>query len=232
MTNQSCSCPVSTLSISPSTRDVDQGDSNYWTFAVSNPTQNAIYFHVDWGDGTSSTSTATACNTSVSLGKTYNYAGDFSITATAKTSSSGSVIDTDTASVTVDRSFNFDECNEWFRANAGGYGGSSDTWTIPTPTVPAGTPIDFRYQAYNVPDRFKVSYNGSVVYDSGYRGSSSYLQALRDALDDQTVTIDGTGAGEELGIFETVSGVNTFTVTVFGPLSGTAWNYDIRADCP
>jgi len=235
---KSCTAPVLSIS-SAAIPDADQGVSNNFTFTVTDPNQTSIYFSVDWGDGTSSTATATGCFNYVVIAKTYNYPGNYTITATAKTSSTGTVIDTETASIAVARVFNFDECDKWFNANSGGYGGTDDTWNIPTTVVSAGTPIDIRFEAYSIPDRFLVYYDQNddgteeLVYDSLWRGTASYVEdnptVYRGTYPDN---YGGTGSGEALGIFNTVSGRNSFRVVVEGPASGTAWNYDIRADCP
>lgn len=234
MSTQTCSCSTPTLAISSSAiPDADQGTAYNFTFTISNPKLLTPYFSIDWGDGTSATATATGCDHYVVISKTFNYPGEFTVTATAKTSSTGSVIDTETASVEVARVFDFDECDAWFNANSGGYGGTSDTWTMPdVATVPVGTPIDLRFEAYSVPDRFRVTYNGVEVYNSLWRGSASTVSNNPSTYDGTYPdNYGGTGSGTALSVFTRVSGVNTLTVDVDGPGTGTAWNYDIRANC-
>lgn len=55
------------------------------------------------------------------------------------------------------------------------YAGGVTYPTTQTVTLGAGTgDVYFGYNAYSVPDRFIVRWDGSVVIDSGYRGSSDY----------------------------------------------------------
>jgi len=228
MASQTCVCTEPTLAISSTAfPEVDQGVAKDYTFTVSDPNNFELHFTVDWGDGTSSTATATGCNNYVTISKTYSHPGEFTITGTARVTSGGTVVATNTREIQVDRAFSFDDCDEWYAASAGNQGNFDDSWTLPdVATVPVGTPIDLRFDAYSIPDKFMVDYDGDEVYNSGWRGSSSYEG---DPL--YPGGIAGPGQGQENGVFTRITGVNTFKVRVEAPQSGTAWEYDIRANC-
>lgn len=105
-----------------------------------------------------------------------------------------------------DRDFDLSACNQWTVANSGGYGTTVDDWNISN--LPVGAVIDFRYEAFGIPDRFVVRYQGATVLDTGVISGSNELN----------------------GVFiKDVS--NMFRVTVYGEDQGTAWNYQVRARC-
>lgn len=85
---------------------------------------------------------------------------------------------------------------------AGGQGGQSVTYTMPE----AGGMVTFSYQAYNIPDSFKVEGGGSTFVDTGQ-----------------------VSGGADI-VFCKPSGVTSLTVTVGAPLFGTAWTYTLS--CP
>lgn len=115
-------------------------------------------------------------------------------------------------------------------------------------------PVPLQFNALSVPDRFIVTWNGSVVIDTGYRGSSVYdfggisravfntsLTGLIDPItsnaypDFGTYSEDGyprvVGVGSGIQIFvKSAASPDTATVDVYGPLSGTAWSYTLF--CP
>ena len=87
--------------------------------------------------------------------------------------------------------------------------------------------VNFEFNAFGIPDRFVVEYNGLTAIDTGYRGLAEYQNALNTAL------------GEFTPITEPPAGVAVFyknspnaiaTVKVFAPLPGTAWTYTLY--CP
>jgi len=114
------------------------------------------------------------------------------------------------------------------------------------------TVLDF--DAINVPDRFIVEWNSSVVIDTGYRGDASYdfgggsraafnasLTGLIDPItlnvypDMATYPDDGypriVGLGSGLASFnKSAASPNTATIKVYAPMSGTAWDYTM--ECP
>jgi len=69
---------------------------------------------------------------------------------------------------------------------------------------------------------------GNTVYDSGWRGVQSYVTKNPQLYPGG---LSGPGAGQKDGVF--VKGAsNTVMVIVYGPEKGTAWGYEIRANCP
>jgi len=120
-----------------------------------------------------------------------------------------------------------DECNVWKAAQSGGFGGTQDTWDISA--MPVGTVFDLKYNAFSVPDRYVVEYPiGVRVHDTGWRGVQSYIDRNPQLYPGG---LSGPGQGQEDGVF--VKGqANQFRVIVYGPEQGTAWNYEIRGNCP
>lgn len=116
------------------------------------------------------------------------------------------------------------ECGSWQYGAGGGYGVTIDRWDISA--LPRGTEIDFRFDAYSIPDMFRIDYGGQLVLDTGWRGSSSY-----EGRPQYPGGIKDVGHGEELAVF-TKSSADEFVVTVTGPTSGTAWDYQIRCNLP
>lgn len=116
-------------------------------------------------------------------------------------------------------------CEVWKAAQSGGTGVTVDNWDIGT--IPSGATFDIRFNAYSIPDKYIVEYPaGSVVLDTGWRGSSSYNGDPR-----YPGGIAGPGQGQENDIFSKGT-VDSFKVTVVGGHPGTAWNYEIRCRAP
>ena len=111
-------------------------------------------------------------------------------------------------------------CDVWSAAQSGGYGTTVDNWDISA--IPSNAIFDIKFDAKSIPDKFTVEYAGSTKLDTGWRGSSSYNG---DPL--YPGGISGPGAGQTDNIFIR-SSQDSFRVTVFGPGSGTSWNYQIR----
>lgn len=89
--------------------------------------------------------------------------------------------------------------------NSSNSGGQGVTTTVHELGQASGT-FSFTYQAFSVPDRFDVIYEGAVIYTTGQPVSGG-----------ATVPITYSGASTQV------------TVVVTGP-SGTAWNYLVA--CP
>ncbi|RQD68616.1 MAG: hypothetical protein D5S00_08735 [Tindallia sp. MSAO_Bac2] len=119
-----------------------------------------------------------------------------------------------------------ERCNEWYESGSGGAGTTRTTYDISS--LPVGTSFEMRFDAYNIPDRFIVEYEGVEVYNSGWRGDSS---RAADKPELYPGGVSGTGSGSVTGIF-TKNESQSFTVTVIGPETGTAWQYALRANCP
>lgn len=115
-------------------------------------------------------------------------------------------------------------------------------------------PVPLQFGALSVPDRFIVTWDGSVVIDTGYRGSNIYdfggtsrssfnasLLGLVDPItsntypdfgtysDDGYPRVVGTGSGVQIFVKASAS-PEIATVDVYGPMSGTAWSYTLF--CP
>jgi hypothetical protein len=82
--------------------------------------------------------------------------------------------------------------------------------------------FDLRFDAKSVPDRFRVVYRNVNVFESGWRGSSSY-----DGNAEYPGGVVSPGSGEATDLFAK-SGNNAFTVVVIGGESGTVWDYSVR----
>jgi hypothetical protein len=144
--------------------------------------------------------------------------GDFTLTAVSN--ADPNIFGTATIAVVEEREQALDICEVWSVSNAGGIGTTVDNWDISD--IPEGAVFDLRFDAFNIPDKFIVSYAGTEYLDTGWRGSSSYEGNPR-----YPGGIAGPGQGEVLDIFSKAS-TNSFEVTVIGVESGTAWEYQVR----
>jgi hypothetical protein len=112
------------------------------------------------------------------------------------------------------------------------YSGGTSYPTIQNVTLGSDTGVvTLDYDAYSVPDRFVVEFDGSVVIDTGYRGDSFYQTQLNSALaayGDPPSTIQGLGSGSVT--FNKTTATTTATVKVYAPMSGTGWNFTLN--CP
>lgn len=104
------------------------------------------------------------------------------------------------------------------------------TYTINLGTATGMTCIN--YNAQGIPDKFDLLWNGQT-FTTGYRGDSSYDQALQNAgvplSQINTAPSPGNGAGQ-LCFNKTSAQPSTMQVTVSGPLGGTAWSFTVV--CP
>ena len=117
------------------------------------------------------------------------------------------------------------ECEDWMVAQSGGFGVTVDVWDISS--VLDGAVIDFRYDAYFIPDRFTIEYDGEIVLETGWRGDASYEG---DPL--YPGGIEGPGRGQEDEVIVKKPGVDELTVTVEGVDTGTIWMYELRCRIP
>ena len=121
------------------------------------------------------------------------------------------------------RTQTLDACGTFSPANSGGSAGTLDQWDISK--IASGSTFDFEFDAFSIPDKFKVTYNGiDVLPDTGWRGSSG------SSTPDGGPVV-GPGAFDEFNLF-TKSTSNSFSVLVTGGVSGTAWNYKVRCNNP
>lgn len=103
-------------------------------------------------------------------------------------------------------------------------GGTLDHWDVAA--IPDGAHFGIRFDAYTLPDEFRIAYRGTTALDTGWRGSSDYQG---DAA--YPGGIAGPGSGEQLDLF-VKSGTTTFTVTVIGVDDDTEWTYNVRCRMP
>lgn len=118
-------------------------------------------------------------------------------------------------------------CNDSFAFN-----GNAGTFSYQIDFGSGTGMCGINYDAFSVPDRFRIEWNGSEVGDTGYVGSDSQDSTLInlgiDPGDINTAT-PGTGQGQLL--FNKVSAFpNVATIYVDAPLAGTGWN--IQGVCP
>lgn len=117
-------------------------------------------------------------------------------------------------------------CDESFS-----YNGNSGTFEF---QLDFGTDVGqagIDYNAFGVPDKFEIEWNGNV-YSSGYVGSSNSDQQLLNLGIPQSEINTGspsTGAGT-LTFPKTTATPTVATIRVTAPLAGTAWN--IAGRCP
>ncbi|MBF0543121.1 MAG: DUF1566 domain-containing protein [Candidatus Riflebacteria bacterium] len=130
-----------------------------------------------------------------------------------------------TVSIRDDQKLSNSDIDKWRAANSGGFGTTNDNWDISK--LPDGVTFDMQFNAYSVPDKFIVVYCGNVVYQTGWRGDSSY-----NGKPAYPGGVTSPGNGEQDGMFVKIAGQNSFQVTTIGGEQGTAWDYSIRARKP
>lgn len=93
----------------------------------------------------------------------------------------------------------------------------------------AGTGISaLNYQAFNIPDKFIVFFDGVEVINTGYRGNSGYQGQLTSNLLSRSLpneTIQGPGAGTLSFNKNTATAVAY--VYVYAPLDNTRWEFTL-----
>jgi hypothetical protein len=83
------------------------------------------------------------------------------------------------------------------------------------------------YEAFTIPDRFVVEFDGLTAIDTGYRGDASY-QAQLNSFFGVTTPIVGPGRGTASFVKNTST--PTALVKVFAPLTTTGWEFTLW--CP
>jgi len=142
--------------------------------------------------------------------------GTYTVELIVNDGTQNSIVDTViiNANLIVDHELNI--CNVWSASNSGGVAGTFDRWDISQ--IPAGASFDFEFQAYSVPDKFQVDYNGTNRLKTGWRGSRT---------PNTGEAIEGPGRFNKYGLFIKEES-NIMTVLVTGEQPGTAWNYKVR----
>ena len=112
------------------------------------------------------------------------------------------------------------------------YSGGASYPTIQQVTLGSDTgTVTLDYQAYSVPDKFIVEFDGVEVINTGYRGDAFQQQNLNSALailGEPAETIQGVGSGSVS--FNKTSTSTTAIVKVYAPITGTGWNFTLG--CP
>lgn len=115
-------------------------------------------------------------------------------------------------------------CSERFS-----YSGASGTFQF---NLEIGSGIGFsgiKMQPYSVPDRFKIYFNGVLVADSKFIGSSAYEQQLLDLgynAGDLALTNPAPINPIDLVFYKSTASPSYAIVEVLAPLPGTAWIVD------
>lgn len=133
--------------------------------------------------------------------------------------------DTDTVTITVPSSVEVN-CDETF-APQGDVGLYEFEINFGTNTGLAG----IHYNAYSVPDRFIIEWDGNT-YDSGYVGESYFdNQLIATGVDPADINTGVPSTGKGVLTFNKTSALpSTAKITVIAPLGGTAWR--ISGICP
>ena len=93
--------------------------------------------------------------------------------------------------------------------------------------------VTVNFDAYTVPDRFTLEFDGVVVIDTGYRSNNpqsqqGQLNTALAALGEPAATITGPGNGS--ATFNKTTATQQAVLKVFAPISGTAWTATVS--CP
>ena len=130
-----------------------------------------------------------------------------------------STIDTVTITASVINQYTLNICDQWSVSNSGGEQGTADDWDISQ--IPVGAFFDFKFEAYRIPDKFRVEYEGVNKLNTGWRGNYAPNNEV----------LEGPGRFDKYGLF--IKGnSDTMRVAVTGGQSGTGWNYMVRCINP
>ena len=91
--------------------------------------------------------------------------------------------------------------------------------------------VTFNFDAYGVPDKFIVEFDGVEVINTGYRGNTSQQVYLNNALaalglPPENIISPPSGTAS----FNKNTATTTATVKVYAPISGTGWIFNLN--CP
>ena len=91
--------------------------------------------------------------------------------------------------------------------------------------------VTFNFDAYGVPDKFIVEFDGVEVINTGYRGNTSQQVYLNNALaalglPPENIISPPSGTAS----FNKTTATTTATVKVYAPISGTGWIFNLN--CP
>lgn len=102
-------------------------------------------------------------------------------------------------------------------------GQTIEAYKIYTTGTTAALSITGNYDALSVPDRFIISYEDQVLFDTGFRGSSTYNNQLTSLGYSPVV---GPGVGS-LVVTKPQGTTDYFILSVIAPLGGTSWSFSI-----
>ena len=112
--------------------------------------------------------------------------------------------------------------NDWVVTESGGEPGTFDEFNISA--IPQSAVFDFKFEAYSIPDKFKVAYPvDNVLLDSGWRGS---------ILPNNGESLSGPGDLNAYNLFAKDNNNTIMTVQVSGEQNGTQWTYSIKCHLP
>lgn len=234
--------PVSVDSTLPETGPGEVGVEYSFTFTYDeNITRGAagtaaigddVIFRWSFGDGSEGGEATVSVDSdgraSLTVKHTYDTEGRYGLVLTVE-DEEGTVLAKDDYIIEIGElesdELELSECDgNWVAGGEGGYGVSIDRWDISA--APAGASFDFEYEAYFIPDKFVVEYDGSIVLDTGWRGNDFY-----EGEPAFPGGIAGPGSEQVRNLFEK-GPVDEFVVTVIGPDRNTAWDYRIRCNVP
>lgn len=91
--------------------------------------------------------------------------------------------------------------------------------------------VTLTFDAYGIPDKFIVIFDGVEVINTGYRGDVANQSALDANLTGRGLPTEPiVGAGSGTASFNKTTATTTAIVRVYAPLSGTSWTYTLS--CP
>lgn len=220
------------LTINPaSITNGTQNQSYTFTLNASGLPSNLsqVTFNWNFGDATTGNKAVSVSNGTATTTISHSYTASSAYGLVVTVSDGATTLATTHASVLIGTTnagtdYDLTVLNQWQAANSGGYGITVDTWDISV--LPTGCVFDLRFDAYSMPDKYIVEYpDGTIVYDSGWRGDSSYSGAAYPG------GVAGTGYGEKLTMFAK-GAQQHFKITIIGGEPGTAWEYSIKARNP
>jgi hypothetical protein len=122
--------------------------------------------------------------------------------------------------------FSATTCNTQINSNSWVGSGGRGIFTV---TVDVGTgtgTTNLNFDAYSIPDKWVVTWDGNTVIDTGFRGNSIYNSEL-NALGYPNVSGPASG---NISFNKTSSLPSVVTIVITAPLVGTAW--EATLGCP
>ena len=111
---------------------------------------------------------------------------------------------------------------DWISCSTAATAGGSGNQEITVDLGSATGLVTLNFNAYTVPDKFFVDWDGSTVINTGFRGVSG-------TYDGVPVTVAGPGAGTA-SFTKTTAAPSLCTLRIEAPFTGTQW--DVNLGCP